>query len=152
PTPLLAEVAGESEILVRPAVAGARTSDLRPAGSHDLAVGLPGDREGRVVVAVEVGRHLAARAEGRIETPVRVVAGEGEVRVAGGLRLAGSDQLAVRLQHEREGRVVVPGEVGRHLAARAKGRIQTPVRVVAGEGEVLVAGGLRLTGHDDLPI
>src|SRR5262249_10452102 len=75
----LAAVAGQGEVLTRPAVTGARAADLRPAGSHELAVGLQDERDGGVIVTGVVGRHLAARAEARVEAPVRVVEGEREV-------------------------------------------------------------------------
>src|SRR5262249_59025110 len=90
----LAAVAGQGEVLTRPAVTGARAADLRPAGSHELAVGLQDERDGGVIVTGVVGRHLAARAEARVEAPVHVIAGEREVLAAVTPRRTAHDDLA----------------------------------------------------------
>src|SRR5206468_4296250 len=88
--------------------------------------------------ACEMRLHRAAASEARVETAVIVVTGECEVvsRVVALVReaavaLAGGDDLAVRLDHERVRGVVAlrthdagrrEREVGQHSAAVSEGR------------------------------
>jgi hypothetical protein len=70
--PLSAEVPGHSE----PAAAAAGVT-----GRDDLPAGVDGDPVGGVAPRGEVRPHLAVAAEGGVKSPVRVVAGEGELGV-----------------------------------------------------------------------
>jgi hypothetical protein len=103
-----------------------------------------GDGVGGVMAAPSViGDDFARQVERGVERAVRVVAGEGDVAVLEGrvTRLADGDDLAVGLERDAPDAVVRAGgsEVGGDFAARAEGRVERAVVVVADEREVSVA-------------
>src|SRR5206468_3943624 len=102
--------------------------------------------EGTVLVAAEVGGHLAAAAERGVEAPISVVPRQGEGVVAG----RGNprcDDFAVSLMGN-SGAHVVAAEVGGHLAAAAEGAVEAPIGVVPRQREVAAANPCR----DDLAV
>ena len=124
------------------------------ADRDDLAVAL--ERHGvRAVDAPEVGRLLAVARETRVERSVGVVAGEREVtgEVVGVAAAANHHNLPVTLQRH-PARLVASPEVGRLLAVAQETRVERPVGVVAGEGEVAreVVGFAGSPDRDDLPV
>src|SRR5207249_7286801 len=107
---------------------------------------------GRLVQAAQVGRDLAACAEGGIEAAVDRVTGQGQIRLAAGEVGADRDELAVRLQGKTMN-VVELAEVGRDDAGAVKGGIEGPVAVVAHEDEAeAAAAGGGVASRDDLAV
>jgi hypothetical protein len=94
--------------------------------------------------AWEVGQHQAVAAEGRIERPACVVAGQREVV---GTTLAYRHDFVVRLQQKASDYIIIP-EVGVHLAVAAERGVGAAVCQIAGKAEVAVAGEGGLTGSD----
>src|SRR5215211_1916489 len=134
-------------------VACQRESASSHPGGNDLPRRLDSDAESDFGLSGEAGRHFAVAAERDIRRSVGVVASQGE----SGCASAGGDDLAVRLDDEVVGGVVVPGrkrEVRRYFPALAEGRIERSVGLIAGEAEFAV-GRQPLsypTGNDDLPV
>src|SRR5207245_2604756 len=115
----LREVAHERELGV--------SMPLAVAGEDDLPVPLYRHRGGGVVAsAAEMGPHLAARTEARVECAARGVADEGEVVVA--VRrpaVAGDEDLPVRLHRYGSGRVIARGaEAGQHYPSRTEACVE----------------------------
>ena len=111
------------------------------AREDDLAVGLDGDGTGEVAGRAECGGDFPARAETGVERAVRVVPRQGDIEVgARDDRLAGRDDLAVRLNRDGLGRAPTGSEVGRHFAVQAEGRVESAVGPIAEEGEARVTG------------
>src|SRR5439155_19810194 len=88
-----------------------------------------------VAGASDRGSDFAARAEGRVETAVRVVANERQVVGAADGRVTRRHELPVGLADEGGDAVVAGADRSGHLAARPEGRIETAVRIVAHDGE-----------------
>src|SRR6185503_12498431 len=101
--------------------------------------------------------------EARVERPVRVVAGDREVDIAGTVA-GGADRndLAVRLdRHSGRPAAAPDAEGGRLLAVAGEARVERPVGVVAGEREVVAEGAakadsdnlaVRLERHTGCPV
>jgi hypothetical protein len=139
-------------------------ADKRGANRHDLTVGLQhGIMD--VVQLAEIRRNDAGRMERRIERAVGVVAHQGKVEVAAargcvarGYNLVVSGiSTGIGIGHDQDG--VGPGvkiaQLGGDDAARAEGRIEAAVGVVADEREVRGAAegaGLHRAGDDDLAV
>src|SRR5205085_8183471 len=105
---------------------------------NDLLVGLNGNVERKIVLPKEVNDHFPARPERRIQSPVGVVPGDGEItlgRGGGVVGVARHDELTVRLQGERVRDAGTALEGGHHLAARAERIIEAAIRVKTSEGE-----------------
>src|SRR5207249_11267986 len=103
----------------------------RPA---DLPAGLEGDGVGLLLKAArptEVSGHFAPDAKRGIQTPVRVVARQGEVETG----RSRHDDPAVGLEGEAPGALRAT-EASEHATTLAKREIQGAVRVVARQGEV----------------
>jgi hypothetical protein len=117
------------------------------ADHDDLAVALDRDPVRPVLEAIERSRLLAVAGEARVERAVRVVAGDREEAT---LRCgADHDDLAVALERHPSRPVVEATEVGPLLAVPGEARVQRPVGVVAGEGEVVVTvKGVGTDRHD----
>ena len=92
----------------------------------------------------EVSGHFAPDAKRGIQTPVRVVARQGEVE-AGRSR---HDDPAVGLEGEAPGALRAT-EAREHAATQAKREIQGAVRVVARQGEVETEKQKGRSCHDD---
>lgn len=138
-------VASQGDVVVAGQGAAGRSSH------HDPAVRAQG-QGGSVVIVAEIGHNLAVGPEREIEGAVGGVAGEGEVaaprrRAAGAAGTAGDEDLAVGLEHEGGGRVVL-AEIRGHQAAGAECGVERTVGVIAGEREV--ARGR--SGDEDLAV
>jgi hypothetical protein len=118
-------VTGEREAVE--VTAGAPDGDDPPSGADR-------DRAGSIAFP-EVGRHLAAGAEGVVEAAVGCVPGEREVEVDARVSLAGGDDSILRVDGHRVGVVGKAPEIGRQLAIARKGRVEAAVGCVAGERE-----------------
>jgi hypothetical protein len=93
--------------------------------------------------------HTARR---RLAGPVRVVAGQGDEDVTGGVVLgeADGDDLAVRLDDDRADAFIAV-EGGGQDSAAAEAGVQGPVRVDPGQAEEAGAEEVRSAGHG-LPV
>src|SRR5262249_8617176 len=110
------------------------------AARHDPAVALHDDGLGVVVGGGEIQGEHAATTEGCIEAAIRVVARRSEIEIT--RTIAGSRQNDFAVALKRNGIGVVDGgarEIRRYQPTLAKCGVETAVRVVARQGEV-VAG------------
>jgi hypothetical protein len=128
------------------------------AGSDDL----PSGRERNAIRRVRESRlerrdHDSAGGEARVESAVRRVARDDEIRRVGVIRAmfprrARDHDLSIRLENDPESGRVDP-EVGQDLAAFAERPIEAPIRLVARQGNVAACepGGndlaVALEGH-----
>ena len=109
-----------------------------------------------VIPGLEVRHDRSACAEAGVETAVGVVPREDEVVVVGHVAAggAGCDDLAVRLHRDTvSADDLEPLELRRHLPATAEARVETAIRVVAGNGQhtgALVAAVATAAQNDDL--
>src|SRR3972149_2161081 len=118
----------------------ARKSKISNASSpcgHDLAVGLDGNTIGVITIAPspgcdrspdirEVCGYLAASAKGRIKGSVRVVARKSKIPVSAPCSPCGNN-LAVGLDGNGIGFIIVRSEVCSYPATGAKGRVNAPI-------------------------
>jgi hypothetical protein len=130
----------------------------RGTRDDELAVGLEGEGMGPATSAPpEPGEDYAVSAEGRIPTPVGVIAHEGNIRragkAAGRFGLPDGHSLAVRLYGQGK-RFLKPAldHIRQHPALPAKGRILTPVGVVADERKVSRPLRIGAPRHHDLAV
>ena len=131
-------VAGQGEVVAGLPMAAEPATTSLPSGCSASAPALS-------LSPAEVGGHLAAAAEGRVQAAVGVVAGQGEVEVAAVMAAdPATTILPSGCSTSAPALSLSPAEVGGHLAAAAEGGVEAAVGVVAGQGEVVAAAGWRL--------
>jgi len=130
----------------------------RPTGSahNNLAIGLQG---GRIDPAVRCRTYRGGDGSGLgsgcvecgIEATVGIIAGQSQLILGTGATIAGSDDLSVRLDHYRLGTVNRTASHGRNDDTPfSESGIESPVRLVAGNREILAGVALRrVARHDD---
>src|SRR5439155_1226945 len=98
------------------------------------------------------GRYLASASKARIERAVRVVTDQSEIIIRPGITVACRDDLAVRLDRDREGFVDYTQKISRHLAGAPKARIERAVRIVTDQSEIIIRPVISVACRDDLAI
>src|SRR5581483_2466740 len=140
------------EARYREVLVGSGSGPRGEAGDDDLAVGLERQAGGEVVAAEEVHRGPAVEAEGGIRNAVRIEPREGEVESAAAPRVPGDQEAPIGLGEDARGRILVPGEIERHLASVAEAPIEDAARQETNEREIATAGSVRDSGRDDLAV
>src|SRR5688572_27862977 len=113
----------------------------------DLAICLEHKVIGTIIQSAYVRHLLAIPAKGEIQSPIGIVAHQGDVTTATDTSIACCNNFSIGLYGDPVS-YFDTAKVGRELAISTEGGIRRPIRVIADQGKITIAAAC----HHDLAI